>query len=137
MAPKTKSDKKEKNYVIVSVSTGDATGTYRSRSGPAAAARKAANRRFGPGVEKIRISIRETKTSKEFTYDVERVKLPTPFVSTIDGKEIKREYTTKIKAVKKAPASAKAAPASASASSKAAKPKSASTKPKMNVAPAA
>lgn len=97
MAGKSKGD--EKHYVVV-LPNGKEEGRYTSRSGPASAARKAATKRFTGSTGKVRITVRETGSERTFTYDVQRVKLDTPFVSTIKGKQIKREYTTKIKAVK-------------------------------------
>lgn len=90
----------EKHYVVVLPNSRE-EGRYTSRSGPASAARKAATKRFTNSTTKVRITVRETGTERTFTYDVQRVKLDKPFVSTIKGKTIKREFTTKIKAVKK------------------------------------
>lgn len=97
---KSKSTKEAKHYVVERASAGGTSGYYSSKSGPSAAARKAANKRFTKSVTKIRITVRETGSDRTFTYDVQRVKLPKAFVSTIAGREIRREYTTKIKAVK-------------------------------------
>lgn len=96
MAPK----KEMKHYTVEKSSAGGTDGYYTSRSGPAAAARKAANRRFTSATTKIRITLRETGTQRTFTYDVTRVKLPKPYVSKIKGREIVRQFTTKCKAVK-------------------------------------
>ncbi len=98
---KTSSGKKGvKNYVVVRSSVGGTDGKYTSRSGPMAAARKAATKRFSSEHTKLTLTIRETNKDREFTYECERKKLPTPYVATIGGKEIKREYITVVKAVK-------------------------------------
>ena len=83
--------------MVVATTKGESGGRYVSSSGPAAAARKAANRRLGHGVGKLTLTIRETGTSKEFTYKAERTKLATPYVRTINGKTVKSEYTTTVK----------------------------------------
>jgi len=71
-------------YTVVRSSVGAPGGRYVSKSGPAAAARKAASKRFGSGTS-MRVTIRETSSDHEFTYDATRVKLPKPVVRTIAG----------------------------------------------------
>lgn len=89
-----------KNYVVERASAGGTDGSYTSRSGPAAAASKAATKRFTSKVTAVKITVRETGTDKLFTYNIKRVKLPKPFVTVIKGKEIVRKYKTVCKAAK-------------------------------------
>jgi hypothetical protein len=74
-------------------------GYYTSKSGPAAAAKKAATKRFGSGASSLTLTIRETGTKREFKYRLTREKLATPYVSTIAGKQIVRKYATQCKAI--------------------------------------
>lgn len=87
------------HYTVVK-GNGSEDGDFKSKNGPAAAARKAARPLFTASNTKVRITIREKGSKRTFTYDVTRVKLPKPFVQTIAGRKITREYTTTIKAVK-------------------------------------
>ncbi len=96
MAPQ----KETKNYVVVRSSVGGTEGRYTSRSGPMAAARKAATKRFSAQHTKLTLTLRETGKAREFQYECERKKLPNPYVQMIAGKEVKREYMTVVKAVK-------------------------------------
>lgn len=92
------SKKEKKNYVVVKASAGGTDGLYTSASGPAAAAKKAATKRFKKSAgAMITITMRQTGSDREFTYHVKRVKLAKPFVSKIAGKEIVRKYATEIK----------------------------------------
>jgi hypothetical protein len=88
-----------RHYVVVKSSQGGTAGYYSSKSGPAAAAKKAANRRFTASSTTLTLTLRETGTDREFSYRLTRKKLPKPYVSTIAGKEIKRLYTTEVKAL--------------------------------------
>ena len=90
----------QRHYVVVKSSAGKPGGRYASKSGPAAAAKKAASKRFGKALHKLRLTVRETGTDREFTYDAHRVKLAKPLVRTINGKTIKTEYTVEVKAVR-------------------------------------
>jgi hypothetical protein len=50
----------------------------------------------------MRITIRETtrgSAKQTFAYDVERIKLKTPFVQQIGDREVVREYELHVKAV--------------------------------------
>jgi hypothetical protein len=86
-----------KHYVVVKSSRGPPGGRYSSRSGPAAAARKAASRRFGRDNSDIRLTVRETGTDREFAYVAKRVKLPKPVVREIDGKKITSLYKVEVR----------------------------------------
>ncbi len=107
-----KSKKEALNYVVESASHGGKVGTYSSKSGPAAAAKKAANKRFTAAHPKIRITIRQTGHKRLFTYDATRRKLNEPFVTIVKSKdkktgrvterEVVRKYKTTLKAVKRA-----------------------------------
>ena len=92
-----KADKTVRYYVVTAASHGGTEGVYTSKSGPSAAARKAATKRFSAGHTSLRITVRERGTDNSFAYNVSRVKLPEPYVTEIAGKKITREYTTKIK----------------------------------------
>jgi hypothetical protein len=101
MVKKGKSAEK-KNYVVVKTSHGGLEGgPYTSGQGPASAARKAARQRFTKANSKIRITVRATHGTREFTYNVTRVKLAKPVVRMIKGKEIVNNY--EIKCVKAKP----------------------------------
>ena len=91
--------KEAKHYVVVKSTVGGTDGYYSSRSGPAAAAKKAATRRFTDGHNTITLTVRETGTEREFTYQLTREKLAKPFVSKIAGKEVVRRYVVKSKAM--------------------------------------
>lgn len=95
------SKKETKHYVVVRASAGGTTGRYSSTYGPAAAAKKAAKQRFTGSTNKVRITVRETGTEREFTYDVERKKLAEPKVRKIGNSEVRNMYEIKCKAVKK------------------------------------
>ena len=88
-----------RHYVVVKSSRGSPGGRYSSNTGPAAAARKAATRRFG-GASKLQITVRETGSDREYTYVARRVKLPKPFVRQIDGKSVTSEFKTNVVAVR-------------------------------------
>jgi len=65
-----------RHYTVVRASSGKTGGRYASNSGPAAAAKKAAAKRFGVR-STLRVTVRELGSSNsEFTYDATRVKLP-------------------------------------------------------------
>ena len=88
-----------RHYVVVRSSAGKPGGRYASRSGPAAAAKKAASKRFG-GKSSVRVTVRETGTDREFTYDAKRVKLAKPVViKSIAGVIVTSEYRVEVKAV--------------------------------------
>lgn len=92
----------ERHYVVTSCTYGEPGGRYSSKSGPAAAARKAASKRLGKneGAARLRLTVRETGTSREFTYDARRVKLEQPAVRIIGGKQIVSKYRVDVKAVR-------------------------------------
>ena len=97
----TKEKKEVKNYVVVEASAGGTEGLYKSTSGPAAAAKKAATKRFKAAkVTTVTLTLRATGSDRLFTYTATRVKLAKPFVSTIAGKEVVREYATEVKKAK-------------------------------------
>jgi len=87
------------HYTVVRASSGKAGGRYASKSGPAAAAKKAASKRFGKTGGTMRITIRKNGTDREFTYDAKRVKLPKPVVRKIAGVTVTSEYRVEVKAV--------------------------------------
>ena len=89
-----------RHYVVVRSSRGSPGGRYSSKTGPAAAARKAATRRFGGASTKLQITVRETGTDREFTYTAHRVRLPKPFVRQINGKNVTSEHKTEVVAVR-------------------------------------
>lgn len=93
--------KEERRYTVTKASSGGDGGTYASKSGPAAAAKKAASKRFKSGTTKIRLTIRQLGSKREFTYDAQRVKLPQPVIRKIGNTTVKSEYKTEVKAVKK------------------------------------
>jgi hypothetical protein len=90
------------HYTVTKTSAGKPGGRYTSKSGPAAAAKKAASKRFGKGGSgnKLRLTVRETGTKSEFTYDATRIKLAKPVVRKIKGVTITSEYSVDVKAVK-------------------------------------
>lgn len=88
-------------YTVVRSSVGEPGGRYASKSGPAAAAKKAASKRFGTK-RSVRVTIRETGTDREFTYDATRVKLSKPVIRKIGGVTVTREFRVKVVAVKAA-----------------------------------
>ena len=85
---------------MISSSVGKPGGRYKSASGPAAAAKKAATQRLraskGSG-SKVRLTVRQLGTDREFKYDATRVKLAKPVIRTIKGVTIKSEYAIDIK----------------------------------------
>lgn len=90
------------NYTVASSSLGGPGGRYSSKSGPAAAAKKAASQRFraaSSGSKTIRLTMRQLGSDKEFKYEATRVKLPKPFVRKIKGVTITSEYKVEIKAL--------------------------------------
>jgi hypothetical protein len=91
-------DKKDTYYTVVN-SNGSEEGRFKGNSGPATAASKAATRRFGNN-SRMRITVRELGTDKTFSYMATRVKLDQPFVSTIMGKRIERNFRTDVKSIK-------------------------------------
>ncbi len=92
---------KTRYFTVTKSSSGDVGGRYSSKSGPAAAAKKAASKRFQGsstgGKNKIRLTIRETGTNDEFTYDAERIKLDKPIVRKINGSTITSKYRIEVK----------------------------------------
>jgi hypothetical protein len=90
-----------RHYVVVRTSLGKIGGRYASNSGPAAAAKKAASTRFGIK-NKMRITVRQTGSDREFTYDATREKLAKPVVRRIAGVMVATsEYRIVVKAAKK------------------------------------
>ncbi|KAG1654883.1 hypothetical protein FOA52_006527 [Chlamydomonas sp. UWO 241] len=83
---------------VVRASSGKTGGRYASKSGPAAAAKKAASKRFG-SKSSVRVTVRETGTDREFTYDAKRVKLPKPVVRKIRGITVTSEYRVDVRSV--------------------------------------
>ncbi len=88
-----------RHYVVLKSSRGEPGGRYSSKSGPAAAAKKAASRRFGKDNSDLRITVRETGTDREFSYVAKRVKLSKPVVREIGGKKITSLYKVEVKSV--------------------------------------
>ncbi len=90
----------KKYYVVTKTSSGKTGGRYSSLNGPAAAAKKAASKRFGTK-NSITITVKQTgvKNIKEFTYEATRTKLRNPVERTINGKTIKYLYNVEVKAV--------------------------------------
>ena len=139
-------------YIVMASSIGKPGGRYASKSGPFAAAKKAASKRFGKDETSMKLTIRETGTKNEFTYDATRIKLDKPVVRKVGQTTIISEYKTDLKAdrsakkpvakkpvakkpVAKKPAAAAAAaakdkkPAAAAAAAKDKKPAAAAKKP--------
>ena len=90
------------NYTVISSSMGKPGGRYSSNNGPAAAAKKAASQRFrgaSAGSNKMRLTVRQLGSDREFKYEATRVKLPKPFVRKIKGVTITSEYQVVVKAV--------------------------------------
>lgn len=88
-------------YTVTKSSIGKSGGRYSSKSGPGAAAKKAASKRFGKAsTGKMRLTVRENGTDHEFTYDATRSKLAKPVVRKIGGVTITSEYQVDVKAVK-------------------------------------
>jgi hypothetical protein len=69
-------------YTVTKTTVGNSGGRYGSHSG-ATAAKKAASKRFSTH-NKMRLTVRETGTDREYMYTATRVKLPKP-VRTIAG----------------------------------------------------
>ena len=93
----------ERFYTVVSSSVGNIGGRYASKSGPAAAAKKAATKRFtgaSDKTRKMRIVIRQTKTKKEMVYEATRTKLNKPITRTVAGVKVVKSHKIEIKAVK-------------------------------------
>ena len=84
--------------MVTRSSAGKPGGRYASKSGPAAAAKKAASKRFGTK-SKARVTVRELGSDREFTYDATRVKLPKPIVRKIGGKTVTSEYRVEVRSV--------------------------------------
>jgi hypothetical protein len=90
-----------RHYVVVRASLGKIGGRYASNAGPSAAAKKAASNRFG-SKNKMRITVRQTGSDREFTYDATREKLAKPVVRRITGVMVTTsEYRVLVKAVAK------------------------------------
>jgi hypothetical protein len=87
-----------KTYEVIKTSHGKNGGRYKG-SGPAAAAAKAANKRFTSAHTSITLTIREFGTYHTFSYRVVREKLPKPYVSVIKGREIVRKYKAVVHAL--------------------------------------
>jgi hypothetical protein len=86
------------HYSVTKSSVGKPGGRYASKSGPAAAAKKAASKRFGKGT-KLRLTVRELGSDREFTYDAARIKLAKPVVRKIKGVTITSEYRVDVRSV--------------------------------------
>ncbi len=85
-------------FTVTRTSIGETGGRYASKSGPAAAAKKAASKRFGKSKSnQIRLTIRETGTADEFTYNAHRIKLDKPIVRKINGATITSKYRIEVK----------------------------------------
>jgi len=89
------------DYTVVRTNAGDPGGRYTSKCGPAAAAKKAASKRFGRNRVRLNLTVRENGTDREFTYDATRVKLAVPVVRKIAGTTITSEYRVEVRAGKK------------------------------------
>lgn len=87
-------------YTVARASAGNPGGRYTSKSGPAAAAKKAASKRFGVK-STVRVTLRELGSDSEFTYDATRVKLPNPIVRKIAGVTVASKYRIDVKAVRR------------------------------------
>ena len=85
-------------YTVVSGNKED--GRYASKSGPAAAAKKAASRRFKGDQTTMSITIRQLGSDKTFSYTAKRTKLAKPFVSRLGGKTVTREWEVSVVAKK-------------------------------------
>lgn len=86
-------------YTVVETSHGDLGGCYRSKSGPAAAAKKAASKRFTSGVSSITLAIRLKGTDIVYRYQAKRVKLSKPVVQEYsNGKQVERKYVIDVHA---------------------------------------
>ena len=100
MPQQEKKEKKDTYYTLVNRDGGE-EGRYKGNSGPAAAASKAASRRFGSN-NNIRVTVRELGTDKTFSYNATRVKVDKPFISTLEnGDTIERKFRTDVKAIGK------------------------------------
>lgn len=91
------------NYVVVKASIGGIGGLYKSKSGPAAAAKKAASKRFQKaknGATSLTLTVRPTGSDREFSYEATRVKLDKPFVSQINGIKVVRKFAIIVKSVR-------------------------------------
>jgi hypothetical protein len=104
-AKKKSGDSDMRYYTATESSIGKPGGRYCSKSGPASAAKKAASKRFAnnrgsSGDGKMRLTLRETGTNREFTYTATRTKLAVPIVRKIGGVTVTSEYKVDVKAVK-------------------------------------
>ena len=88
-------------FTVVSCSVGKPGGRYvvSTSGGPAGAAKKAASKRFTGKNNKMRLTIRQTGTDKEMSYEACRVKLDKPIVRTVGGVEIVTKYRVDVKSV--------------------------------------
>jgi hypothetical protein len=81
-------------------------GSHKNRSGPSAAAKKAATQLFrnmpkGSKTDSVTVNIREALEKKIYTYKVTKVYYDKPVVVTLpNGDKITHEYTTNIKSLK-------------------------------------
>jgi len=89
-----------RHYTVTKSSIGSPGGRYSSKSGPAAAAKKAASKRFGKGGSRVTLTVRQLGTDRDFTYSATRTKLSVPVVRKIKGVTIKSEYMVKVKSMK-------------------------------------
>ena len=105
-------DEKKTYYTVVKVGSvavapGEG-GRYASARGPAAAAAKAASRRFGKasGSAVLRITMRQLGTQRHFAYQATRERLAKPVVRTVvspttgNTATVSSKYKTDVKAVK-------------------------------------
>lgn len=87
-------------YTVV-LDSGEEVGRYSSKSGPAAAAKKAASKRFHGSDTQLLISIRQLGTKNVYTYIATRTRLDTPFISQVGNKIITRLWKINVSAKKK------------------------------------
>jgi hypothetical protein len=105
-------DEKKTYYTVVKVGSvavapGEG-GRYASARGPAAAAAKAASRRFGKasGSAVLRITMRQLGTQRHFAYQATRERLAKPVVRTVvspttgNTATVSSKYKTDVKAIK-------------------------------------
>jgi hypothetical protein len=99
-----------KTYTVHTSCINVSGGTYKSKSGPMAAGKKAATKLFKKAgkmakykkLNKLSFCIRETTSGSEkkmFDYEATRTKLATPLVRVINGVEIVNKYKTTLKEV--------------------------------------
>jgi hypothetical protein len=91
---------KKKYYVFVN-KDGSENGRYSSTNGPAAAAKKAATRRFTDRMRVLQVTVRETGTQKRFSYTATRTRLPQPLVRQFASGEVRTQYKIVLKAIKR------------------------------------